>query len=109
MLALAEPYRSAISLRYLSELDYDDIAQRQGLRIDLERLSAELGVPVVPTTATRRRGIDELVAANADDFVLYRTVRERYRPAEPSDAPAVEPVAIATPRRPAGRRALAAS
>lgn len=40
-----------------------DIAQRQGLRIDLEGLSRELGVPVVTTTATRRRGIPELVAA----------------------------------------------
>ncbi|WP_374600152.1 ferrous iron transporter B [Brevundimonas sp.] len=40
-----------------------DIAQRQGLRIDLKGLSRELGVPVVTTTATRRRGISELVAA----------------------------------------------
>ncbi|MDP3801701.1 ferrous iron transporter B [Brevundimonas sp.] len=46
-------------------LNMYDIAQRQGLRIDLERLSAELGVPIVPTTATRKRGIDELVAAVA--------------------------------------------
>ena len=44
-------------------LNMYDIAQRQGLRIDLERLQAELGVPVVTTTATRRRGIEELVAA----------------------------------------------
>lgn len=44
-------------------LNMYDIAQRQGLRIDLERLQAELGVPVVPTTATRKRGIDDLVAA----------------------------------------------
>lgn len=44
-------------------LNMYDIAQRQGLRIDLERLRAELGVPIVPTTATRRRGIDELIAA----------------------------------------------
>ncbi len=44
-------------------LNMYDIAQRQGLRIDLERLSGELGVPIVPTTATRKRGIDELVAA----------------------------------------------
>ncbi|RZJ03349.1 MAG: ferrous iron transporter B [Brevundimonas sp.] len=43
-------------------LNMYDIAQRQGLRIDLERLSAELGVPVVPTTATRKRGIDDLIA-----------------------------------------------
>jgi ferrous iron transport protein B len=39
-----------------------DIAQRQGLRIDLEGLSRELGVPVVTTVATRRRGIDNLIA-----------------------------------------------
>ncbi|MGQ3041512.1 MAG: FeoB small GTPase domain-containing protein, partial [Brevundimonas sp.] len=44
-------------------LNMYDIAQRQGLRIDLDRLQAELGVPVVTTTATRRRGIEELVAA----------------------------------------------
>ena len=44
-------------------LNMFDIAERQGLRIDLERLSSELGVPIIPTTATRKRGIDELVAA----------------------------------------------
>jgi hypothetical protein len=38
-----------------------DIAQRQGLRIDLERLSRELDVPVFTTVATRKRGIAELV------------------------------------------------
>ena len=44
-------------------LNMYDIAQRQGLRIDLERLSSELGLPVVPTTATRKRGIEDLIAA----------------------------------------------
>ena len=44
-------------------LNMYDIAQRQGLGIDLQRLEAELGVPVIPTTATRRRGVDDLVAA----------------------------------------------
>ncbi|WP_168049049.1 ferrous iron transporter B [Brevundimonas alba] len=44
-------------------LNMYDIAQRQGLRIDLERLSAELGLPIVTTVATRRRGVDDLVAA----------------------------------------------
>ena len=39
-----------------------DIAQRQGLRIDLDKLGAAFGVPVVTTVATRKRGIDELVA-----------------------------------------------
>ncbi|MGA0545893.1 ferrous iron transporter B [Brevundimonas sp. VNH65] len=44
-------------------LNMFDIAERQGQRIDLDKLSAELGVPIVTTTATRRRGIDDLVAA----------------------------------------------
>ena len=44
-------------------LNMIDIAQRQGLDIDTDRLSAELGMPVVGTVATRRRGISELVTA----------------------------------------------
>ncbi|HZZ36884.1 MAG TPA: ferrous iron transport protein B [Caulobacteraceae bacterium] len=44
-------------------LNMYDIAQRQGLGIDIERLSAEIGMPIVPTVATRRRGVDALVAA----------------------------------------------
>jgi ferrous iron transport protein B len=44
-------------------LNMYDIAQRQGLRIDIDRLSAELGVPIVTTVATRKRGLEELVAA----------------------------------------------
>ena len=44
-------------------LNMYDIATRQGLRIDLDRLSAAIGAPIVTTVATRRRGIDDLVAA----------------------------------------------
>ena len=44
-------------------LNMYDIAQRQGLRIDLEGLARELGCPIVTTVATRKRGIDDLVAA----------------------------------------------
>lgn len=44
-------------------LNMYDIAQRQGLRIDLEGLSKELGLPLVTTVATRRRGIEELIQA----------------------------------------------
>jgi ferrous iron transport protein B len=43
-------------------LNMYDIAQRQGLRIDLDGLSRELGCPIVTTVATRKRGIDDLVA-----------------------------------------------
>ncbi|WP_332770696.1 ferrous iron transporter B [Phenylobacterium sp.] len=43
-------------------LNMYDIAQRQGLRIDLEGLSREIGAPIVTTVATRKRGIEDLVA-----------------------------------------------
>ncbi len=44
-------------------LNMYDIAQRQGLRIDIEALRRELGCPIITTVATRKRGIDELVSA----------------------------------------------
>ena len=40
-----------------------DIATRNGLEIDLEKLSKTLGVPVVPVQAKRRLGMDELKSA----------------------------------------------
>src|SRR5690606_7493178 len=43
-------------------LNMYDIAQRQGLKIDLEGLQRELGCPIVTTVATRKRGIDQLAA-----------------------------------------------
>jgi ferrous iron transport protein B len=44
-------------------LNMYDIAERQGWSIDLDRLSRELAMPVVTTVATRRRGMDKLLAA----------------------------------------------
>ncbi|PZR37483.1 ferrous iron transporter B [Caulobacter segnis] len=46
---------------FVLALNMFDIAQRQGLRIDLERLSKELGAPIVTTVATRKRGLPELL------------------------------------------------
>ncbi|MGZ3364875.1 MAG: ferrous iron transport protein B [Caulobacteraceae bacterium] len=43
-------------------LNMIDIAQRQGIDIDVEALSRELGCPVTTTVATRKRGIDDLLA-----------------------------------------------
>jgi ferrous iron transport protein B len=43
-------------------LNMYDIAQRQGLRIDLDGLARDLGCPIVTTVATRKRGVAELVA-----------------------------------------------
>ena len=46
---------------FVLALNLYDIAQRQGLRIDLERLSREIGAPIVTTVATRKRGLSELL------------------------------------------------
>src|ERR1043166_1180455 len=43
-----------------------DLAKRSKLKINIERLSAELGVPVVPVIAKQRRGLDELGRAVLD-------------------------------------------
>ncbi|PZO71579.1 MAG: ferrous iron transporter B [Pelagerythrobacter marensis] len=44
-------------------LNMVDLAERDGLVIDPAALSSALGVPVIPTVAVRRRGLDELLAA----------------------------------------------
>jgi ferrous iron transport protein B len=53
----------ALGLPTIVALNMIDMAERDGLEIDTARLSAELGVPVVPTVAVRKRGLDELRAA----------------------------------------------
>jgi ferrous iron transport protein B len=62
-------------------LNMYDIAQRQGLRIDLEGLARELGCPIVTTVATRKRGIGELInevdaVARAGALAAHSTWRE---------------------------------
>ena len=42
-------------------LNMIDIARRRGVDIDLERMSAEIGVPIITAAAVRRGGIDELM------------------------------------------------
>ncbi|MBX7460867.1 ferrous iron transporter B [Qipengyuania huizhouensis] len=47
-------------------LNMVDLAERDGLTLDPAALSEALGVPVIPTVAVRRRGIEELRAAIAE-------------------------------------------
>jgi ferrous iron transport protein B len=53
----------ALGLPLVVALNMIDMAKRDGLEIDPERLSAELGVPVVPTVAVRKGGTEQLRAA----------------------------------------------
>ncbi|WP_116090020.1 ferrous iron transporter B [Sphingomonas crusticola] len=72
----------ALRLPTIIALNMIDMAERDGLEIDIARLSAELGVPVVPTVAVRKRGLDDLRAA------LGRAVGGGGKPAFADERPA---------------------
>src|SRR6188508_2317475 len=72
LLCVADATNLRVSLRLLIELkkvgrplllvlNMIDIARRRGIDIDLDKLAAELGVPVVTSTAVRRGGTEELL------------------------------------------------
>ncbi|QQV77123.1 ferrous iron transporter B [Sphingomonas aliaeris] len=52
----------SLGLPVVVALNMIDLAERDGLTLDAAVLERELGVPVVPTVAVRRRGLDELKA-----------------------------------------------
>lgn len=64
-----------LGLPIVVALNMIDLATRDGLELDANRLSAELGVPVVETVAVRRRGIDPLLAAIEHLLLSPRKIR----------------------------------
>ncbi|MCA9541135.1 MAG: ferrous iron transporter B, partial [Myxococcales bacterium] len=52
-----------LGLPLVVALNMVDVAEQAGVRVDPRALAAALGVPVVPTIATRRHGLEALVAA----------------------------------------------
>lgn len=75
----------ALNLPTVIALNMVDLAERDGLTLDAARLSKELGVPVVPTVAVRKRGLTELLAA-VDGAILSHPTRGVIAPAEANDA-----------------------
>src|SRR3546814_6723173 len=55
----------ALNLPTVVALNMVDLATRDGLTLDADRLSKELGVPVVPTVAVGKRGLTELQIGRA--------------------------------------------
>ena len=44
-------------------LNLVDVAKRQGINIDVEKPSQELGAPVIPTIAIKNKGLIEILRA----------------------------------------------
>src|SRR5438094_1134548 len=53
-----------------------DLAERNRLSIDIDELSAALGVPVVPVVAKQRRGLEELAQAVLNTILCCPLARE---------------------------------
>jgi Fe2+ transport system protein B len=68
-------------------LNLMDEAKRRNIQVDHRRLARDLGVPVVPTTARRGQGLEELLAA-VSDVATGKTVCKPHR--IKVDSPAVE-------------------
>ena len=73
--------RLALELKHVGRpvvlaLNMMDIARRRGVEIDLGRLAAELGVPVVSSIAVRRGGTDALLT-ELDRFLVERPAAAR--------------------------------
>ena len=60
-----------LEVPFVVALNMYDIAKRTGIDIDVQRLSAELGVPVIPTVAVKRVGLTEMLRA-AIEVALQR-------------------------------------
>ena len=104
LLCVADSTNLRIALRLVLELkrigrpivlalNMIDIAHRRGFEFDLDRLSAELGVPVVTSVAVRRGGVEELLRRMDELFAgPASTAAEAntWAPPSPSDLRAMQ-------------------
>ena len=88
----------ALGLPVVVALNMVDLAERDGLTLDPAVLERELGVPVIPTVAVRKRGLDQLRAA-LTGIVGGTTARRPYRV---PDIAAVEEDIVTLQRRARG-------
>src|SRR6478672_11389343 len=120
LLCVADATNLRVALRLVIELkrigrpmllvlNMIDIARRRGIDIDLDKLSAELGVPVVTSTAVRRGGtedllrrMDEMAAGAAGKSVesTWQTPTTADLRAAQREADRVLKVAVGQPSRP---------
>jgi ferrous iron transport protein B len=120
LLCVADATNLRVALRLVTELkqagrpmllvlNMIDIARRRGIDIDLDRMSAELGIPVVTSTAVRRAGLDDLLR-QLDQLAAGgagRTVASTWTPPSNADLRAAQreadrviAAAVSEPKRP---------
>ena len=75
----------ALGLPTVVALNMLDLAERDGLTLDPAILSRELGVPVVPTVAVRKRGLADLLAAVDGAILSHQTQVSTPSAPPPSD------------------------
>jgi ferrous iron transport protein B len=102
LLCVADATNLRVALRLVAELkrtgrplllvlNMIDIARRRGIDIDLDKLSGELGVPVVTSTAVRRGGTEELLRRIDEIVALAPAKREStWQPPSTSDLRAAQ-------------------
>ncbi|MCP4193829.1 MAG: GTP-binding protein, partial [Planctomycetaceae bacterium] len=71
-------------------LNMIDVAESRGMQIDVKRLSEQLGVPVVATSAAKRTGIDELKETISRQLTNIPEQHERSRILPPEFYSSVE-------------------
>ncbi|WP_439567186.1 ferrous iron transporter B [Sphingopyxis sp.] len=76
----------ALGLPTVVALNMLDLAERDGLTLDPAILSRQLGVPVVPTVAVRKRGLTDLLAAVDGAILSHQTQTAPQSAPPPSDA-----------------------
>ena len=64
-----------LGLPMVVALNMVDLAKRDGLELDVAKLQAELGVPVIETVAVRKRGIDDLLRQLDTMLLTPRAIR----------------------------------
>jgi ferrous iron transport protein B len=120
LLCIADATNLRVALRLVIELkkvgrplllvlNMIDIARRRGIDINLEKLSAELGVPVTTSTAVRRGGTEELLR-RIDEMAsgaVGRAAESTWQPPSTSDLRAAQreadrviKAAVSEPKRP---------
>ncbi|MDD5288164.1 MAG: ferrous iron transport protein B [Dehalococcoidales bacterium] len=57
-----------LSPRLIIALNMMDVAQQQGMKIDVKALAKKLNIPVIPIAASKNRGIDELLTTIEQEY-----------------------------------------